>query len=256
MESQERIYKLYMHITPSGKKYVGITSNDLSARWRNGHGYSYNTHFANAIKLYGWRNIEHVVLMEGLSKDDAISEEINMIAKYDLTNPRNGYNITAGGNTNVPLVGSKNGMYGRTHTPEARESLRSKALVRFANKENHPMYGKTKSQETRDKIRAANTGRWAGEKNYFYGKHFSGELSPAYGKHLSEDTKSKLRAAHLGVILSSSAYNARGIRNVETGEEFGCACDIKRKYGFDNSWIGKCCKNPNYTYKGFHWEYT
>lgn len=245
-----------MHITPSDKRYIGITSLKVDARWRGGSGYSYNTHFYSAIQKYGWDNIQHIVLAEGLSKDKAIEMEVSLISDYNTTNPLFGYNITLGGNTNVPLIGSMNGMYGKTHSAEARQRIRECALSRFANKENHPMYGTHRSQETKDKLSANHKGVCAGEKNYFYGKHFRGEESPAFGKHLSEETKAKLSAAKLGVVLSSSAYNARGIRNVETGEEFGCANDIKRKYGFDNSWIGKCCKNPRYTYKGFHWEYT
>lgn len=33
-------YSVYVHTTPNGKRYVGMTSRDLSARWRNGLGYS------------------------------------------------------------------------------------------------------------------------------------------------------------------------------------------------------------------------
>ena len=251
----ERLYSVYMHITPSDKRYIGITSLKVDARWRGGSGYSYNTHFYSAIQKYGWSNIQHIVLAESITKERAIEMEIALILDYDTTNPLFGYNVTIGGNANVPLSGVKNGMYGRTHTPEVKKRLSEKATARFANKENHPMYGKPKSQETREKIRATNTGKCAGEKNYFYGKHFIGEQSPAYGKHLSDETKEKIRAAHIGKNLGSMAYNATSVRNVETGEIFGCAMDIKRKYGFDNSWIGKCCRNRAYTYKGFHWEY-
>ena len=251
----ERLYSVYMHITPSDKRYIGITSSTVDARWRGGSGYSYNTHFYSAIQKYGWNNIQHIVLAESVTKERAIEMEIALISDYDTTNPLFGYNITVGGNTNVPLNGVKNGMYGRTHTPEARSRISDKAKIRFSSKENHPMYGKPKSQDTKDKIRATNTGKWAGEKNYFYGKHFCGEQSPSYGKHKSEETKDKLRASHLGIILGSSAYNARRIRNIETGEEFGCANDINRKYGFDNSAIGKCCKGQQKSAYGFHWEY-
>lgn len=32
-------YTVYMHVFPNGKKYVGITSQDVSRRWRDGKGY-------------------------------------------------------------------------------------------------------------------------------------------------------------------------------------------------------------------------
>ena len=32
-------YTVYMHISPSGKRYIGITSVKPKYRWRNGKGY-------------------------------------------------------------------------------------------------------------------------------------------------------------------------------------------------------------------------
>ena len=55
-------FVLYLHIAPNGKKYFGITCQRPKQRWKNGHGYKNNEHFWNAIKLYGWSNIKHVVL--------------------------------------------------------------------------------------------------------------------------------------------------------------------------------------------------
>ena len=67
-------YCVYMHTTPSGKKYVGISKNDVMKRWDCGRGYKGNTHFFNAIMKYARRIImEHLVgslidLFEGLNK--------------------------------------------------------------------------------------------------------------------------------------------------------------------------------------------
>lgn len=45
-------YTVYIHITPNNKYYVGITSKDVNIRWRNGNGYSNNSHFFNTINKY------------------------------------------------------------------------------------------------------------------------------------------------------------------------------------------------------------
>ena len=32
-------YTVYMHVSPSGKRYIGITGQDVKKRWGNGIGY-------------------------------------------------------------------------------------------------------------------------------------------------------------------------------------------------------------------------
>lgn len=49
----------------------------------------------NAIQKYGWENIRHEILAEGLSLDEANLVEREMVAKFDSV--ENGYNISAGG---------------------------------------------------------------------------------------------------------------------------------------------------------------
>ena len=60
-------YKVYMHTSPSGKVYVGITCQPTYARWKNGNGYKNNKHFYNAIIKYGWDNFEHQIILENVS---------------------------------------------------------------------------------------------------------------------------------------------------------------------------------------------
>jgi hypothetical protein len=61
-----------MHTTPSGKKYIGITGCSLSKRWKNGEGYNQCPVFYNAIKKYGWSNIEHYIVKNGCTEADII----------------------------------------------------------------------------------------------------------------------------------------------------------------------------------------
>lgn len=91
----DRRYFLYMHTTPSGKRYIGITSN-IVRRWHNGKGYR-GTYFARAIRKYGWENIKHEILLYDLTKEDAIRLEREYIKKYRTTDRSKGYNRSLGG---------------------------------------------------------------------------------------------------------------------------------------------------------------
>ena len=90
-------YTVYMHISPSGKRYIGITSMKPKYRWNNGKAYKRNIHFTNAIEKYGWDNFQHIIIVKGLTKEEARWLEIELIREFDLTNKDKGYNISKGG---------------------------------------------------------------------------------------------------------------------------------------------------------------
>lgn len=90
-------YILYMHISPSNKYYIGITSQNIEKRWQNGYGYKTNKHFWRAIQKYGWDNFEHKILNQNLTKAKAEELEIYYIQKYNSTNVDFGYNKAPGG---------------------------------------------------------------------------------------------------------------------------------------------------------------
>lgn len=54
-----RKYIVYIHIFPNGKRYVGLTTQDVDSRWRNGEGYKHQFVY-KPIKKYGWNNIKHI----------------------------------------------------------------------------------------------------------------------------------------------------------------------------------------------------
>ena len=93
----EKEYCVYCHISPSGKRYIGITSQKLSDRWVNGNGYKENKYFYRAIKKYGWDSFQHIILFEGLTREEASEKEKLLILKYETTNRDKGYNIAKGG---------------------------------------------------------------------------------------------------------------------------------------------------------------
>lgn len=90
-------YTVYMHVVPNGKKYVGITTVEPKKRWNRGSGYSSNEEFYEDIRKYGWDNIEHLIVKDGLNQGDAEAMERELIARYNTTNPKYGYNFSRGG---------------------------------------------------------------------------------------------------------------------------------------------------------------
>ena len=93
-------YVVYIHTSPSGKKYIGITSAGVEKRWQNGRGYFRNVYFTKAIKKYGWDNFTHEIVAEGLNKTEAEEIEKTLIARYQANNKSYGYNIKSGGDSN------------------------------------------------------------------------------------------------------------------------------------------------------------
>jgi group I intron endonuclease len=92
-----KVYCVYKHTSPNGKVYIGITGRNPVDRWRGGCGYQENEHFYRAILKYGWNNIKHEILEEGLTREEACKKEVELIAFYDSTNPEKGYNHSIGG---------------------------------------------------------------------------------------------------------------------------------------------------------------
>lgn len=93
-------YKVYIHINKiNNKKYIGMTSQSLKQRWRNGKGYKTNIAFSNAISKYGWNNFDHDILAKNLNKKQAEKLEMFFIRFYKTQNKKYGYNIESGGNS-------------------------------------------------------------------------------------------------------------------------------------------------------------
>lgn len=89
------MWKVYKHSCPNGKIYIGITSKSIKKRLNTG--YDHNLHFSRAIQKYGWENITTEILFENLTEEEAKRVEIELIAKYQTTDPNFGYNISSGG---------------------------------------------------------------------------------------------------------------------------------------------------------------
>lgn len=89
-------YTLYCHLFPNGKRYIGITRTDPEKRWRSGKGYETQEKMARAISHYGWDNINHQIIAEGLTREQAERLETYLIDALDTV--AEGYNVSIGGN--------------------------------------------------------------------------------------------------------------------------------------------------------------
>lgn len=162
-------YTVYMHTNKiNGKKYIGITCQDAERRWRSdGHGYKNNRYFYNSIKKHGWSNFESVVLMSGLTKEQAELQETKLIAEHNTTDRTRGYNNARGGGANG------------FHTEQTKKKMSEKAKNRPVNLRAIQRMAETNrareySKEHRKKISQALTGK---------------KLSPEHCKSISESHK-------------------------------------------------------------------
>lgn len=172
------MYSVYMLTSPSGKKYIGMTSQDVNRRWESGRGYSHNAHLTQAIRKYGWNAFEKEVLFDNLEKAEAERLEREYIKMFDTTDRTNGYNILPGGDVSAghseetkrkisetmkrlqtPEVLARKAEVSRNKvwTDEAREKCRK------ANLGNKNALGIVRSAEVRKKMSDAQKGRFVSD---------------------------------------------------------------------------------------------
>ena len=94
-------YRVYMHEFPNGHVYIGVTSQTLKDRWKNGSGYN-NINVGYAIQKYGWDNVKHYLLYEGSDKNTADAVEAYMIHQTKANMPEHGYNAKEKANRAAP----------------------------------------------------------------------------------------------------------------------------------------------------------
>lgn len=184
-------YIVYEHISPSGKRYIGITSNNPNRRWEaNGQGYSKQPKFFNAILKYGWDNFQHNILYNNLTANEASQKEQELIKYYNTI--ENGYNCESGGLTN------------KEHSQETIERLRQLNLGK-----NNPNYGKTMSKETRLKLSQSH-------KNIPHSKEWTEKVAKAHRKQVLCITTGEIFSS-LKDAANKTGISASGISQVCNG---------------------------------------
>lgn len=215
-------YIVYCHIFPNGKRYVGITSQSTNRRWQNGDGYKGQIVY-NAIKKYGWHNIEHKVLYEGLTKSEAENLEIQIIKEWKTTDRKFGYNVEGGGNLN------------KTISNETRKKLS------MSHKGQVPwIKGKKHKQTSKELNRAKHLGK------------------PAWNKGVSFNDSSKLKMSKSKKDLYSNGWlpaNTKKVICIDTGIVYISARDAARKLNLNSSHISSCCTNKRKSVGGLHFQH-
>lgn len=238
----EKKWCVYCHTNiTNGKKYFGITSQRPEDRWRAGSPYKRNTHFWRAIKKYGWHEgFLHEIICSDLTEAEACQMEIELIARYNTTNPNKGYNQTSGGEASFKM------------TEEAKQKMKKNHYD--CSGKNGSFYGKHHTQETKEKISRARIGKYAGENSPKYGTHPSAEtrkrMSDAQKRRdpPTKETRQKMSEQRIGFKNGAAK---KPVYCVELQEIFWGATAAKNKYGINDNSIRFSIKNIR-PYAGKH----
>lgn len=280
------MYKVYKHTFPNSKVYIGITCQEPNDRWLNGKGYRHNAYMVNAIQKYGWENIEHEILFDNLTKEQAEEKEIELIDFYNSNQRQFGYNIESGGHyagvmADETKIKISKSLKGRKMPKEVMEKL---IMINT---------GRVVSQETREKMSKARLGKkgWhrtpehnENMRKSLTGKKRSPEICKKFseiskgrivneetrkkiglankGRKVSEETRKKMSEARKRVVVSEATREKcrkrmqKKVRCVETGEVFNSVLDATAHYGFkSHRSICAAAQNPCVRAGGKHWEY-
>lgn len=225
MKDQDCRYTVYKHTTPSGKVYVGITGISVQKRWRNGRGYKKNNHFWNAIKKYGWENIQHEILGSGMTRHEAGEAEKMYIAVFQSYDQSKGYNLTMGGEK------------GAKHTEESRRKLSE------ARKGHSYNIGVPFTEERKRHMRE-NHADVRGEKNPNYGKKWTPE-------------QIAIRQAHRVYQRGGDHPSAKAILQLDMDgnliKRWGSITEASQYY--TRTSIKDCLKGKYKQHKGYQWRY-
>lgn len=248
-------FTVYMHISPSGKRYIGMTSMLPEKRWRNGEGYK-NQVFFRAIQKYGWNNFEHVIVKDNLNQEEASQLEIDLIKRYKTNKSDYGYNVSLGGDKV---------MLGHKHTEKTKSQISQKLKERFLVKTNHPCYGKhynigvspmlgkKHSEESKEKMRKSHP-------------NMCGENNPFFNKKHSDESKLKNSLAHIGKCNMSDEEKEKAkeilkrsrcipVFCITNNTLYASASNAGRELGLYQQNISKVCNGKLKTTGGYCFEY-
>lgn len=217
-----------------------------------------NDYFMRAINKYGWNNIKHEILFQGLTKLEAENKEIELIDLYKSDQREYGYNIQHGGSS----IG--------------KHSEETKRKIGKANKGKPSWFaGKHHTQETKEKMREISTGRVMSDatkakiskahKNVKLSKEHVEKIADANrGKKRNEEQKKRISDSlkgHKGVIHKRETKEriaqklSKSIVCVETGFIYSSVRMAERMTSISSGSIVDCLKGRLKTAGGYHWQY-
>lgn len=207
-------YCVYVHTSPSGKKYVGQTGKTPEQRWgkdgvhylKKRNGDYMHPAFARAVLKYGWDNIEHEIVASNLTKEEADNFEKLLIEKLNTKSHQYGYNLKDGGLGGGGFSEETLKKMSESHKgiKQSEETIRKRAEK--LRGENNPNYGKPLSAERQKKMQESRKLKGISEETRKkMSESLQGEKNPNYGKPMSDEQKKKLSEALKGKKHSEEA---------------------------------------------------
>lgn len=236
---------MYMHTNKTnGKKYIGITGRDAELRW-GANGCRYKCHFASAIKKYGWDGFEHEILYSGLSKAEAQKLETELILEFNTTSVQCGYNMTFGGECEIPNEVTRFKMsVARKRRITSDETRAKMSLSSRGNKHN---LGHKCPDEVKAKLSAA----MAGKKN-------------TLGHKLSDEHIAKIRASNIGKTVTREAIEKTSAAKFKSVVRLSLDGEFIKQYSNIKSaeaesgarHVSECCHGTLKSSGGFKWNFS
>lgn len=232
-------YCVYKHTPPPGKVYIGITKQKPSRRWRNGEGYKPPdgkvTPFYSAVQKYGWENIKHEIVANGLTKEQACDMEIELIKTCMARDRNHGYNVLTGGD--IPLENCPESVKGKMSN-SAVEKWKRDEYIDSHTGDNHWTRRKGYSQKSVEAMRRANKGT---------------KRTPEQIEFLRE--KGRKQRKLLGKENKKSIPILCLTKSGEVINKFYGAMEAERETGVCFQNIFKVCNGERKTAGGYVWRY-
>lgn len=256
--SPQKGYCLYVHQNIENLKlYIGITNN-VKARWaKKAESYARCPKIYAAFKKYGWDNFNHIVLFDGLTKEEACEKERSWVKAAKLAGIS--YNLADGGEGTTGVIYS-----------EERKKQISKQLT-----------GRVCSSETRKKISESHKKLHNLDKKIYAFDKITKKFVKEYPsiRKAEEDTgvqHTRISANALGKVPSAGKYiwsyspildKHNVLYNRIRNNTLYCydlqgnfirtyknAAEAAQNVSGFSSTILDVCKGRRLTYKGFFWR--
>ena len=216
------MFKVYCHTCPNGKRYIGITSCSVKKRWGS-NGILYKEQlFYSAIQEFGWDNIKHEILFDGLTKEQAEEIETELIKKYKCLDRNYGYNVAYKGVIH-------------THTDETRQKM------------SRTRKGRTPSETNRKALSKALTGK------KMSAEHIEHLRTSHIGYVMPKEQKEKISKSCMNKRIKKVSQYSLGGEYIRTFQSMKDALESVNGKTVSN--ISSCCTGRRDKAYGYIWKY-